>query len=139
MPRSLRRSGTPEQAEADNAIHYDHDSGKDRIACQCGFLRRSGNHDGDDQRHLDHGHGNSQDQRAERLARAMGHDLGVVYGGEHSGDEDGSGYSSHQAAHPDEEDRQQDDPGHDGPCPCPPRHPFRCHADTHASLCPLSS
>ena len=68
------------------------------------FLRRSRDHDGDDQRHLDHRHGDGQDQRAERLAGAMCDHLGVVHGRENGGDETGPGDRGNKAADPDEED-----------------------------------
>ena len=43
----------------------------------------AGDHQGDDQRHLDDGDGDGEHQRPERLADPVSDHLGVVDGGEH--------------------------------------------------------
>mgnify|MGYP003694644191 CR=1 FL=1 len=47
------------------------------------FSAGAGDHDRDDQRHLDDRHGDGQHERAERLADAVRDDLGVVDRREH--------------------------------------------------------
>ncbi len=97
-PLFVMARAAPEQAQPDDAVAHDHDGGENRVARQPGLLRRSRDHDGDDQRHLDHGHGDGQDQRAEGLADAVGDDLGVVDGREHGGDQSRSRRRGNEAA-----------------------------------------
>ena len=64
------------------------------------FSAGSCEHDRDDQCHLDHGHGDSQDERAERFASPVCDNLGVVDCRKHGGDEYGSCRRGHRAADP---------------------------------------
>ena len=57
-----------EDAQADGAVAHDHDRGEHGFARQRGGLFAADQHQGYDQRHLDHGDGDREDQRAERLA-----------------------------------------------------------------------
>ena len=75
--------GADQQREADDAVEGDHHRGEHGVAGQRRGLRAAGDHQGDDQRHLDHGDGDREDQRAERLADPVGDDLRVVHRGEH--------------------------------------------------------
>jgi len=76
----------PEQAQADDAITYDHNGGENCVAGQTCLFRRSSNHDGDDQSDLNDCDGDSEDKCAERLAGSMGDYLGVINGRENSSD-----------------------------------------------------
>jgi hypothetical protein len=85
---------TRQKAEADHAVHHDHDDGEHRVARQ----RRIGyafQHYGGDQRHLDDDHRNGEDERAERLTEKIGQRVGVT-----DDAEDAAGDSRHQ---PDEQ------------------------------------
>jgi len=64
---------------------------KDRVARQRRLVGAAGEHHRDDQGHLDHRHGDGEDERAERLVDAMGDDLGVVHRGQHRAEESGDG------------------------------------------------
>ena len=66
----------------------DHHRGEDGVAGEGRRLRAAGDHQRDDQRHLDHGDGDGEHQRPERLTDPVGHHLGVVHGGEHRRGED---------------------------------------------------
>ncbi|MNM95706.1 hypothetical protein D3C81_1081610 [compost metagenome] len=79
-----------EQAHADDAVADDHHGGEHGVSSQSGLLRPGGQHDRDDQRHLDHRHRNRQHQRAERLAHLVGHHLGMVHRGKHRAGQRGS-------------------------------------------------
>jgi hypothetical protein len=48
---------------------------------------RAGDHQRDDQAHLDDCHRHREEQRAERFADPVGHHLGVVHGGQHGTDQ----------------------------------------------------
>ena len=67
----------------DDARADDHHGGVDRVARQDRHVVAAGDHHREDERGLDHGHGQGQDERAEGLAHAMRDDLGVVDGGDH--------------------------------------------------------
>lgn len=75
--------GAGEQAEPHHARDDDHDRGVHGIARQRHVRRGVGEHQRDDERHLDDGDGDREHQGAERLADALGDDLGVVHSGEH--------------------------------------------------------
>ena len=66
------------QAHPHDAVTDDHHRGKHRIAREAGLLGARAQHHGDDQRHLDHRHGDGEHQRAERLAHAMRDDFRMV-------------------------------------------------------------
>ena len=76
-----------QQAQPDDAVADDHHRREDRIARQGRLFRAAGEHDRDDQRDLDHGDGNREHQRAERLAGAVSDDLGVMHRGEDRADQ----------------------------------------------------
>ncbi len=69
-----------QQADAHHAVADDHDGREDGVARQLGRAGAAGEHHRQDQRGLDHGDGHGQDERAEGLAHAVRHDLGVVHG-----------------------------------------------------------
>ena len=88
----------------------------------------AGEHHRDDQRDLDHGDREREDQRAERLADPVRDHFGVMDGGEHRGDQQDRFRCDHGGNH----DRAiragcpgccQHNPGQQGPYPGPPRHP----------------
>jgi len=72
-----------QQAYADNAVADEHHGGKDRVAREARFLGPRRQHHGDDQRDFDHGHGNRQHERAERLAHPMRDDFRMMDAREH--------------------------------------------------------
>ena len=55
-----------------------------------GGVGAAGDHQRDDQRHLDDGHRDGEHERAERLAHPVRDDLGVVHGGEHGAGQAGA-------------------------------------------------
>ena len=79
-----------QQAQPDDAVAHDHDGGEHRVAGQRRAAGRPDHHR-DDQRHLDDGDGDGEQQRAERLADPMRHDLGVIDGGKDRGDQQEAG------------------------------------------------
>ncbi len=66
-----------QQAEANQAVHDNHQHGKHRVTCQCRVVV-PGQHNSGDQSQLDANHRQVQDQRAIRLANDDGLILGVV-------------------------------------------------------------
>ena len=54
-----------------------------------------GDHQRDDQRHLDHGDRHGEHQRAERLADPVRDHLGVVHRGQHRADQDDADHREH--------------------------------------------
>jgi len=76
-----------QHADAHDPVADDHDRRKDRVARQRGFVRATAQHHREDQGHLDDGDRHRQHQGAERLTQAVGHDLGVVHGGDHRADQ----------------------------------------------------
>lgn len=77
----------PQQARADNAITNDHHRGKNRVACEVRLFHRSCDDHGDDQRDLNDGDGDGQNNRAEWFADPMRDHFGMVDGCENGGDE----------------------------------------------------
>ena len=71
-----------EQADADEAVADDHDGGENRVARQARLLRPAGDHDGDDERHLNDRDGERQHQGAVGLTHLMGHHFGMVHCGD---------------------------------------------------------
>ena len=94
-------------------------------------------HHRDDQRHLDHRHGDGEHQRAERLADPVGHHLGVVDGREHGRDQDHRGDPGQHAARGRHGLGRQHRPGQGRPRPGPPGRPSR--QARHAWVLPASS
>jgi hypothetical protein len=72
-----------QQRDTDDAVGRDHDCGEHRVPCQGGRFRAPGDHQGHDQRDLDHRDRDRQDQRPERLPHPVGDDLGVVHRRQH--------------------------------------------------------
>jgi len=64
-----------------------HHGGEDGVARQRAGCSRLRQHHRDDERHLDGGAAQGEDQRAERLAHAVRHHLGMMDGGKHRGDQ----------------------------------------------------
>ena len=79
-----------EHREADDAVQNDHHRREHRVARQRRIVVGSGEHQCDDQRHFDQGDGKRQQQRAERLADLVRHDLGMMHRRQHRADEPGS-------------------------------------------------
>jgi ribonuclease E len=75
------------QAQPNDPVADDHDRREDRVARQRRFVGPAGKHDREDQRQLDHRHGDREDEGAERLADAVGDHLGVVHRRENGADE----------------------------------------------------
>ena len=81
-----------EEAEADDAVRGDHRCSEHGVARERVGLSPAGRHERDDETDLDDGHGDCENERPERLAHAMRHDLRVMDGredraGEKGGDE----------------------------------------------------
>ena len=85
MARAARQ-----QAEPNDAVEDDHHGREHRVAGERSSGRAAGEHERDDERHLDHGDRERQHQRAEGFADPVGDHLGVVHGGEHADDQDGA-------------------------------------------------
>ena len=64
-------------------LQRDHDRGEHGVAGERRRLRAAGDHQRDDQRHLDDGHRDGEHQRPEGLTDPVRDDLGVVHGGQH--------------------------------------------------------
>jgi len=118
-----------QQAHSDNAVAHQHYRREHRVPRQRRLLRAATQHHGYDQRHLDHRHGDGQHQRAERLSNPVRHQLGVIDGGEHGGDQHHGRAGREQGAHPCEQRPGQQRPRGERPKPGPPRHP-RCSHDS---------
>jgi hypothetical protein len=108
-----------QERDADDARTGDDHRGEHRVP---GHLRRgvtAGHHQRHDQGDLDHGDGHGQDQRAERLADPVRHDLRVVDGGEHRrAKDDRHQHRDHHGNITSEGRRQDEDAKHgreDGP------------------------
>lgn len=92
-----------EQAQPDDPVADDHHRGEHGVAREPRFLGAGRQHHRDDQRDLDHGDGDREHERAERLADAVRDDFGVMHRGEHrarerGGDEcDGEAFGRHDA------------------------------------------
>ena len=87
-----------QQRRADHAVQPDHQRGEHRIAGQ----RRVGlamQHDGGEQRHLDHGHRQGEHKRAVRLAEPLGDRVCVAHGAE--------GAPHHGAEQPEKEEHRE--------------------------------
>ena len=82
---------TPEQAQADDAIAYNHNRGEHCVARQTRLLRWRANHDGDDQRDLNGCDGDGEYKCPEWFTGSKGDHLSVINGSENGCDE---GYSS---------------------------------------------
>jgi hypothetical protein len=76
-----------QQGETDHAVEDDHDRGEHRVSSQLSTLGAASEHDGDDQRHLDHRHGDGEHERTEWLADAVRHQFRMIDGRKHRGDE----------------------------------------------------
>ena len=70
--------GTEQQAKAHHAIADDHHGREYRVAGQRARSLAAGEHQCDDQRGFDHGHGEREDQGAEGLADTQRNHLGVM-------------------------------------------------------------
>jgi hypothetical protein len=79
-PESLARvaCAAPEQAQADDAVAYNHDRGENCVAGQTRLFRRRSNHYGDYQCDLDDRDGDGEYKRPERFAGSKGDHLGVI-------------------------------------------------------------
>lgn len=75
-----------DDTQADHAVQNEHDDRVERVAHQRG-LRLVAEHDRDDQAELDDRNRQCQQDRAERLADAKRHDLGVMYRVKHRRDQ----------------------------------------------------
>ena len=87
-----------QQRRADHAVQPDHQRGEHRVAGQ----RRVGlamQHDGGEQRHLDHGHRQGEHKRAVRLAEPLGDRACMAHGAE--------GAPHHGAEQPEKEERRE--------------------------------
>ena len=125
MPRPA-----PQQAHADKAVADDHDGRKHRVAREARGLRAAAEHDRDDERHLDHGHGDGEHEGAERLADPMGDDLGVIHRREHRRREQQRRRAREHAPHLHECCRDEERAGKRRPCPSPPGHAI-CRSCRH--------
>ena len=76
-----------QHAGADHAVGDDHDGRVHRVARERGLVLAAGEHHRDDQRRLDRGDGQREDERAERLADPVRDDLGVMHGGDDGADQ----------------------------------------------------
>ena len=74
-------------AEPDHTVADDHDRREYRVAREQRLVIAARQHHRDDKGDLDDRDGDRQDQRAERLAGAMGDHLRVMYRGQHARDE----------------------------------------------------
>jgi hypothetical protein len=79
-----------QQAEPDDAVEDDHHGCEHCVAGERDGGRAPGDHERDDERHLDHSDRECQHQGAEGFADSMGDHLGVVHGREHAGDQAGT-------------------------------------------------
>jgi hypothetical protein len=77
---------TPEQAQTDDSIAYDHNGSKNCVASQACLLGRSSNHDRHDQCDLNDCDGDRKYKCAERFAGSVGDYLGVINGSEDRSD-----------------------------------------------------
>jgi hypothetical protein len=75
-----------EKAYANDPVANNHDCGKDGVARQPNSLRPTGNHHGDDKRHLNNGDSEGQDECPEWLPDTMRDDFGMVDRRKNSGD-----------------------------------------------------
>ena len=73
-----------QQAQADDAIEDDHHGGEHRVAGQGHGGFPAGEHERDDEGHLDGGDRRGEHQGAEWLADPVGDHFGVMDGGEHT-------------------------------------------------------
>ena len=78
-----------EEAEADDAVRGDHRRGEHGVARERAVSAPSGRHERDDQTDLDDGHGDGEDERPERLAHPVRHDLRVMDRSQHRAGEKG--------------------------------------------------
>ncbi len=85
-----------QQRQADDPVAGDHHRGEHGVACERLGVGIPRDHQRHDQADLDHGHGDGENERAERLADPLGDDLRMVDRGEHRGDEEGRGDREHQ-------------------------------------------
>src|SRR5581483_5720913 len=76
-----------QQAKTDHAIAHNHHRGEERVARKLACTRTARQHQRHDERHLDDGDREREDQRAVRLAYTVRHDLRVMHGGEHGRDQ----------------------------------------------------
>ena len=102
-----------QQAQPDDAIEDQHHGGKHRVARQCPGLEAAGQHQRDDQRNLDHGDRQRQDQRAEGFAHAVRDHLGMMHGGQHAANQARGQQDRVPAASP-QQGARQDQPASDG-------------------------
>ena len=80
---------SPEKhAEPHDAVADDHDGGKDGVAGERRLARAADQHHRKNERCLDDGDGERQNQRAERLTQPKGYHLGMVDRRKHRRDED---------------------------------------------------
>jgi hypothetical protein len=77
---------TPEQAQADDAIAYNHNRGEHCVARQTCLFRWRANHDGDDQRDLNGCDGDGEYKCPEWFAGSKGDHLSVINGSENGCD-----------------------------------------------------
>ncbi len=80
-----------QQAKADHAVQHDRHGGKHRVAGKGILYRAARQHRRDDQRGFDHGDGERQQHRAERLADLERDHLCVMHGGEDRDEQEQSG------------------------------------------------
>ena len=73
------RQPTEQDAQADHAVADDHHGSVDRVARQARRVIAAGNHHREDERGLDCGDRQGEDECAEGLADAMCDDFGVVH------------------------------------------------------------
>jgi hypothetical protein len=74
---------TTPTADGGAPIAGDHHRGEHGVACERRGVGAAGDHQRHDQRHLDDRDRDGEDERPERLADPMRHDVGVVHGGQH--------------------------------------------------------
>ena len=87
-----------EQRDADDAVAGDHHGREHGVARERRGLVAAGDHERDDQRHLDHGDRDREHERPERLADPVRHHLGVVDGGQHGPGQQQPGDDQHDRA-----------------------------------------
>jgi hypothetical protein len=76
-----------QDADAGDAVADDHERGIDRVARQHRHVIPAGHHHRKDQRGLDRGDGQRENQRAKGLAHAMGNHFGMMHGDKHRSDQ----------------------------------------------------
>ena len=83
-------AGPQQQAQPNDAVQNNHHCCKNRITRQRGSRGTTLQHQHHDQRYLDDGDGQRQQQGAIGFAHTVRNDFGVVYGSQHADHQGGS-------------------------------------------------